>query len=298
MDLEAPVDAWYVWLAVSIVSAAVAGIALGLPTGPPPDANRAANTIERTAGSSYSASATYDHDATEIKFDGRTLAMRNEHGTSRASLSYGHVVPVMGHERLENLSEGRSFEEEYAAELADTETNALDNFLEGVESAYADNSGEWRTADDQLRTRTVSTTPVPTIRAAVEIEENSGSTHEILFAYESNRDVPLEFFATGSQGRGEIRKSVDARPSRNTRTIGHDEFHGHSSLSFPIDVEITVEDDTICRDTIGEDRGDELVDTCESGEETVDTADDIVDSRGYVKRNTESESFYVTLVTV
>jgi len=35
MDLEAPADAWYVWLAVSIISAAVAGIALGLPTGPP-----------------------------------------------------------------------------------------------------------------------------------------------------------------------------------------------------------------------------------------------------------------------
>ncbi|QLK27247.1 hypothetical protein HYG81_06490 [Natrinema zhouii] len=298
MDLEAPVDAWYVWLAVSIVSAAIAGIALGLPTGPPPDANRAANTIERTAGSSYDTSATYDHDATEIKFDGRTLAMRNEHGTSRASLSYGHVVPVMGHERLENLSEGRSFEEEYAAEFADTETNAFDVFLEGVESAYADNSGEWRTADDQLRTRTVSTTPVPSIRAAVEIEENSGSTHEVLFAYESNTNVPLEFYAIDSQGRGEIRKSVEARPSRNTRTIGHDEFHGHSSLSFPIDVEIIVEDNTICRDTIGEDRGDELVDICESGEETVNTADDIVDNRGYVKRNTESESFYVTLVAV
>ncbi|AHG00753.1 hypothetical protein HALLA_05955 [Halostagnicola larsenii XH-48] len=50
MELEAPADAWYVWLALSIVSIAIVGIVLGLPTGPPPDANEAANTIERTAG--------------------------------------------------------------------------------------------------------------------------------------------------------------------------------------------------------------------------------------------------------
>ncbi|PGF16718.1 hypothetical protein CP556_11715 [Natrinema sp. CBA1119] len=297
MDLEAPVDAWYVWLAVSIVSAAVAGIALGLPTGPPPDTNRAANMIEQTAGSSYNASATYDHDATEIKFDGRTLAMRNEHGTSRASLSYGHVVPVMGHERLENLTAGRSFEEEYAAELDDTETHALDDFLEDVEDAYADNTGEWRTADDQLRVRTISTTPVPTIRASVELIYAAGTTHEATFAYEANTDTKLTFTAESRELDTYIEKSVEASPSRETAPAGPYDFHKNSWLKFPVDVEIDAEGATICNETIRADRGSEMVPLCGPGGETIDITDTNLETRGYVNKNRESESFYVTLVS-
>lgn len=297
MDLEAPVDAWYVWLAVSIVSAAVAGIALGLPTGPPPDANRAANTIERTAGSSYDTSATYDHDATEIKLDGRTLAMRNEHGTSRASLSYGHVVPVMGHERLEKLSEGRAFEEVYAAELDDTETNALEVFLEDVEDAYADNSGEWRTAGDQLRVRTVSTTPVPTVRASVEAIYAGGTTHDVTFAYEANTDTKLTFDVQSEEQDASIEKTVEATSSRETASAGPYDYQENSWLEFPIYVNITAEDTEICEETIRADRGSEMVHICESGGETVDVSDETVETRGYVNQNQESESFYVTLVT-
>lgn len=298
MDLEAPIDSWYVWLAVSTISAAVAGIALGLPAGPPPDANRAANTIEQTAGRSYDASATYNHDATEIKFDGRTLAMRNEHGTSRASLSYGHVVPVMGHERLENLSAGRPFEAEYAAELDDTETNALEVFLEDVEDAYADNSGEWRTADDQLRVRTVSTTPVPTIRASVEAISAGVTTHDVTFAYEANTDTKLTFDVQSEEQDAYIEKTVEATPSRETAPAGQYDFQKNSWLEFPIRVEVTAESTTLCTETIRADRGSEMVRICESGGETIDITDEIVETHGYVNRNRDSESFYVTLVTV
>jgi hypothetical protein len=298
MDLEAPVDAWYVWLAVSIISAAVAGIALGLPTGPPPDTNRAVNTIERTAGSSYDASATYDHDATEIKFDGRTIAMRNEHGTSRASLSYGHVVPVMGHERLENLSEGRPFEAEYDAELDETETNALEVFLEDVEDAYADNSGQWRSADDQLRVRTVSTTPVPTIRASVEAISAGHSTHDVTFAYEANTDTKLTFDIQSEEQDAYIEKTVEATPSRETAPAGPYDFQKNSWLEFPIHVNITAENTELCEETIRADRGSEMVPICESGGETIDVSHEIVETHGYVNRNRESESYYVTLVTV
>ncbi|QCS41608.1 hypothetical protein [Natrinema versiforme] len=308
MDLETPVDGWYVWLAVSIVSVAVAGIAVGLPNGPPPDANRAVNAIEETAGSTAQASSTYDHDATEIKFDGRTVAMRNEHGTARASLTYGRVVPVMGHERLENLSEGRAFEDEYATELDRADTNAFDVFLEDVDDAYADNTGEWRTADDRIRTRTVSTTPVPTVSVAVEFERVAGDqTHDARFAYEANTDATVQILATGEKDLGRIEKSVDASPTAETARLDSDDLTDHNSLYFPIDVRIRVGGEEVCAETISADQGidapkglraepdSEPVSVCESGGAAIDTP---AETPGYVRHNAATETFDVTLVDV
>jgi len=121
----------------------------------------------------------------------------------------------MGHERLENLSEGRPFEAEYDAELDETETNALEVFLEDVEDAYADNSGQWRSADDQLRVRTVSTTPVPTIRASVEAISAGHSTRDVTFAYEANTDTKLTFDIQSEEQDAYIEKTVEATPERN-----------------------------------------------------------------------------------
>ncbi|MGQ3411033.1 DUF7283 family protein [Natrinema sp. LN54] len=308
MDLETAVDGWYVWLAVSIVSVAVAGIAVGLPNGPPPDANRAANAIEETAGSTAQASSTYDHDATEIKFEGRTVAMRNEHGTARASLTYGHVVPVMGHERLENLSEGRAFEDEYATELDRADTNAFDVFLEDVDDAYADNTGEWRTADERLRTRTVSTTLVPTVSVAVEFDHDPGElTSDARFAYEANTDATVQILATGGKDLGRIEKSVDADPSRETDRLGSDDLRGHNSLYFPIDVRVRVGGEDVCTETISAEQGvqaseglradhaTEMVPVCDSGGAAIETP---AETPGYVRHNAATETFDVTLVDV
>jgi len=108
MDWEAPVDAWSVWLAVALVSIAVAGVVLSFPTGPPPDANQAANAIERTTGSVHDASASYDHDADEVKLERTTISLRNEHGTTHSSLAYGTFVPVLGDDRLETSPRHRA----------------------------------------------------------------------------------------------------------------------------------------------------------------------------------------------
>lgn len=94
MDLEAPVDAWYVWFGVAVASVAIAGIALSLPSQPPPDASGAANTIDRVAGSTQVADATIDHDADEIRLDTTRLSMRNDGGTAHAAVAFGPLTPV------------------------------------------------------------------------------------------------------------------------------------------------------------------------------------------------------------
>ena len=94
MDLEAPVDAWYVWLGVAVASLAITGVVLSLPSQPPPDATGAANTIDRTAGSSHFASAASDHDADEVRIDAGRLSMRNDGGTAHASVAFESLTPL------------------------------------------------------------------------------------------------------------------------------------------------------------------------------------------------------------
>lgn len=173
MDWEAPADAWYVWLGVSIVSLAIAGVVLGLPTGPPPDAEGATNAIEETSASPYESASTLEHDADAIAIDGKSVTMRNEHGIARSSIRYGQVVAVNGDEGLERLVYGEDFETVFDDELEDPHENAATVFMDRVADAEADNSGEWLTASDELFVRQVAVEPneLPSIRVA-------GADHE------------------------------------------------------------------------------------------------------------------------
>lgn len=159
MDLEAPADAWYTYVAVSIVSVALAGLALGVTTGPPPDAQQAANAIEGATGSEYTASASYEHDAQRVTIDRQTITMENEHGTSHASFAYDIVVPVNDHERLENLVYGSTFEDEYASELADPDTHAVEAFTADVEDAFNETAGTSLSATGELHARKIVVDP-------------------------------------------------------------------------------------------------------------------------------------------
>lgn len=94
MDLEAPVDAWYVWFGVAVASVAIAGVALSLPSQPPPDATGTANAIDRVAGSTQVADATIDHDADDVRLDTTRLSMRNDGGTAHATVLFGPLTPV------------------------------------------------------------------------------------------------------------------------------------------------------------------------------------------------------------
>lgn len=94
MDWETPIDGWYVWLGVAVVSVALTGFALGIPSQPPPDATKAANTIDRVASSTQQASASYEHDADEVRIDTKQVMLRNEGGTAQASVAFGSLLPV------------------------------------------------------------------------------------------------------------------------------------------------------------------------------------------------------------
>lgn len=151
MYLEAPMDAWYVWVGVALVSIGLLSVAVALPSEPPPDAERVADAIDRVGASEYEAATTLAHDAEMVRVGPERIAMRNGAGTDRARLSFGPVLPV------------------HALELNDTERRQVDGVLAGerplpagleasignVVTRLANTTGGWRPAGDQLRARSV-----------------------------------------------------------------------------------------------------------------------------------------------
>jgi hypothetical protein len=159
MELETPADAWYVWVGVAIVSVGVAGVALGLPSKPPPDATEAANAVDRVAASQYGASASFDHDAEAIRIGPKQIAMRNDGGTAHASIAVGSMTPVfetdgelhraatalVGSEPVPRVIAESSFESE----------RALREALEQTQMRLDREGANWRAAEGDLRVRAV-----------------------------------------------------------------------------------------------------------------------------------------------
>lgn len=154
MDMETPADGWYVYFGVALVSVAVGGIALGMPSAAPPDANAAVNTVDQVTGSTHNATGTYEHDADEVRIGGKQLAMRNEGGTTRASLAFGTMVWV----RYEGVPNATAFTDIlYGDDVTDHYAGRTD-FLTAVDRAREDlksDRPQWRHAEGELRARTI-----------------------------------------------------------------------------------------------------------------------------------------------
>lgn len=301
MDWEAPADAWYVWLAVSIISLVLAGVVLGLPTGPPPDANQAANAIERTTGATYDASATYDHDADEVKIDGPTISLRNEHGTSRASVTYGHVVPVMGRERLEAIAHGASLEEEYE----DVDPDDVDGaFLADLVAAHDETAGEWNTTNGELAVRTLTleaeTGPPVALDGSTDVVDGSGhkAASEVTMRYTAESGTELELDVSGRKFGGNQPAERDGGPvpadgSRRYHEIdltdGENDYA--YALRYPFDVDVYTDGTLECTGEVDGDSGYEPI--CEGGPLAGDTASDVE----RIAHSSEAGTYRVTLVT-
>jgi hypothetical protein len=93
---DAPMDGLVIWIALTVVSGAAAGVALGLPTTAPPDAGAVADAVDRVATSSFDVRTTVPVEADEIRLNGQQLSLRSEGQVSHAAFAAGPVVPVGG----------------------------------------------------------------------------------------------------------------------------------------------------------------------------------------------------------
>ena len=164
MDFEAPVDAWYVWVGVAVVSVALVGVVLSLPTQAPPDADRAANTIDRVGGSTYQAEANYEHDADEVRVTTGQISMRNDGGTDHASTRFESVTPIHTvtdavedadevRDALEQVLHGTNPDE--VVNATDVETHELVEAVSKTSEYVASDSADWQPATGALVVRQV-----------------------------------------------------------------------------------------------------------------------------------------------
>lgn len=164
MDLEAPLDGWYVWLGVMLVSIALAGIVLSFPTQTPPDATEAVNTVDAVAADPYGATATYEHRADEVRVGTTQIELRNDAGTDRAAIRYGSIVPITqlyvdDHEEnrtvLLRLLEGENPETVIAEHAGIDSEDDLLIIAEETKSRSDEDDSEWTHSDGMLSVRSV-----------------------------------------------------------------------------------------------------------------------------------------------
>ena len=143
---DTPVDTWYLWLGVATTSLVAFGVATSLPTTPPPDAERAAATIDSVATSQYDAMGQQPLDATAVRLGPHRLGLRNDGGTTHAAFAYGPVTPVQPGSTLERVLEGAPPERVY--------TNA--SRFRAAAAAARNGSREWDRTGGRLLVRHVT----------------------------------------------------------------------------------------------------------------------------------------------
>ena len=92
--LSPAVEAWPLWVGLTLVSAATVGVAAELPRTAPPDAAGLARTVDGVAASDLAAVAEHPLRADEIRVRPDRIALRRGDRTARATLRYGPVVPA------------------------------------------------------------------------------------------------------------------------------------------------------------------------------------------------------------
>lgn len=106
---EAPLDAWYVWIGLAVLSATTLGIVSTLPTAPPPDASGSARAVDSVAASEHPAVDTHPLSNTDaVRIGADSISLRGGGGTAHAAFGFGPVTPVAKHPDLRAVLNGES----------------------------------------------------------------------------------------------------------------------------------------------------------------------------------------------
>lgn len=104
---EVPLDAWYVWIGLAVVSSATFGVVSVLPSALPPDAAGSARTVDSVAASDYAAVGKHPlSNAEAVRIGVDSISLRGPGGTGHAAFGYGPVTPVTDGSKLESVLRG------------------------------------------------------------------------------------------------------------------------------------------------------------------------------------------------
>jgi len=143
--IDVPAETPWLWVGLTLASAVMVGVVLGLPT-PAPDADRVARTIDDVATAGPGAEATVKLRAASIRVGSERIGLEGPGGQAQAPLQYGPVTPVPPDSTLQSVLDGRA-------------PSAVFRSPAGFERTMltARRTGQgWRTAGEQLRVRHVA----------------------------------------------------------------------------------------------------------------------------------------------
>lgn len=104
---EVPLDGWYIWIGLAVVSSATLGVVSVLPSAPPPDAAGSARTVDRVAASEHAALGKHPlSNAEAVRIGSDSISLRGGGGTAHAAFRYGPVTPVAGDAELRSVLRG------------------------------------------------------------------------------------------------------------------------------------------------------------------------------------------------
>lgn len=142
---DVPVDATYVWFGVGAVSFAVFGVAVGLPSTTPPDANAAANAVDAVAVGPTGAVKTHALAANRLRLGSSQIGLENTGGRAHVTFAYP-VTPAVSDERLQRILAGETISSVFESQSA---------FVDAVVAARRVEP-DWRPAPDRLTVRRVA----------------------------------------------------------------------------------------------------------------------------------------------
>ncbi len=144
--LGVPVDTWYVFLAVSIASTAIAGVGTQLTASHAPSAASVAATIDEVAASPAPTTGRHPLGADRIELGTRTLTIAYGDRTDQARYRFGPVVPIEADQRLQTVLAGAPPQHVFNSQAAFNETLATARARAPVETSV----------DGSVRVRTVA----------------------------------------------------------------------------------------------------------------------------------------------
>ncbi len=104
---EVPLDAWYVWIGLAVVSTVTFGIVTVLPAAPPPDAAGSARTVDSVAASEHAAVGKHPlSNAEAVRIGSDSISLRGSGGKEHAAFGYGPVTPVEADSKLDAVLRG------------------------------------------------------------------------------------------------------------------------------------------------------------------------------------------------
>lgn len=143
---DVPVESTYVWFGLLLVGAALLGLALRVPTAPPPDATAIARTVDSVASSPHEATARQPIEAREVRLGSERVGLRNSAGAAHATFAYESIVPVTGNDLLRMVLQGRPPDDVFVDP---------DAFAAAVDWAET-TEPEWQRASDRLLVRRIT----------------------------------------------------------------------------------------------------------------------------------------------